>query len=170
MMARTADNGRYRRRQYMHAMSCFERPGKNESDSRRETYGRQHEAPRHRRNRPCTYPTCGETNHQHQCSHASTSDLILIPIPIPLRQLSGTGRKRDGGWYCRVDDRPVGGGVFGNEGRGGAKKKYPLSITRAATSSARTVKKNQVSYDSPVKRRPKMVDGWMDGWMGFGGS
>jgi hypothetical protein len=86
------------------------------------TYGRLHGAHRHRRNRPCTYPNWQRSAHVH-----------LVSMPIALRLWrSRRGYARAWARAMRIAPPHSRDGWSSDSGM----RAHPLSMTRAATSSA----------------------------------
>lgn len=87
----------------------------------RVTYGRRLWVRRHRRNRPCTYPNCDQCV---SCGGPQASSLRAVELEATLRSC----RRRPNGARRVIPQVATAEGADSNDS-------YPLSMTRAATSS-----------------------------------
>jgi len=85
------------------------------------TYGRRLWVRRHRRNRPCTYPNCGQCV---SCGGLQASSLRAVKLEAAAR----SWRRRPNGARRVIPQAATAEGAESNDS-------YPLSMTRAATSS-----------------------------------
>jgi hypothetical protein len=85
------------------------------------TYGRRLWVRRHRRNRPCTYPNCGQCV---SCDCPGASSLRAMELEAAVRSC----RRRPNGARRAIPLAATAEGADGDDS-------YPLSMTRAATSS-----------------------------------